>query len=405
MLEINNFRNSWKMLTEMEKRSATNDFYEFVSLYEQLEQQDLINPQKLLDVSREVTLEQLDIGLAINDPLTILIDKYLRLPNICDSSVPVGPDNEGDVVIFESGRLNPNLPASRKTYEEIGEILGIFSNEISKKVTGEGFPFVFDKAATLNRALINYMLNTHIKNGYKEIVVPTTVNEKSMFNTGAFPAYGKKSFHIEGTDLFLNPTIEVQQTNLLRNVHFISPTALPLRLVGYSRSFRIEDKPMTTYTTLHEFGKVEIFVATKHEKWKEEYNRALGSVEEMLGKLELPFRKVLLCSGSLGQGQALVHDYYVYAPGSDKWWEVASCAYNGDFSSRRMNATYFDKNNKVKYVDTLHITAVSIPRMVSAVLENFQQEDGSVSIPDALVGYMQGISQISPDNQMKLNFT
>lgn len=405
MLEIDNLRGSEGILTEMEKRSATNDYNEFISLYEQLEQQGVINPQKLLHVSREVTLDQLDRGLAIEDPLTILIDRYLRLPNICDPSVPIGPDNEGDVVLFESGYLNPNLPVSRKTYEEIGENLGIFSNEISKKVTGEGFPFVFDKAATLDRALINYMIDTHIKNGYKEIVAPTTVNERSMFNTGAFPAYGGKSFHIEDTDLFLNPTIEVQQTNLLRNVHFISPTSLPLRLVGYSRSFRIEDKPMTTYTTLHEFGKVEIFVATKHEEWKNEYDRALSSVEEMLGKLKLPFRKVLLCSGSLGQGQSLTHDYYVYAPGSNKWWEVASCAYNSDFSSRRMNATYFDQNHKVKYVDTLHITAVSIPRMLSAVLENYQLEDGRVNVPDALKSYMKGISQISPDNQMKLNFT
>ena len=166
MLNIDNLSVSDEILTEMEKRSATNDYSEFIALYESLEQKGEINPQKLLDISREVTLDQLDRGLAINDPLTILVDKYLRLPNICDPSVPKGLDNEDDVILFESGNVNPELPESPKTYQQVGESLGIFSNKISKKVAAEGFPFVFDKAATLDRALINYMLNTHIKNSY-----------------------------------------------------------------------------------------------------------------------------------------------------------------------------------------------------------------------------------------------
>jgi seryl-tRNA synthetase len=393
------------MDAEMNRRQAGEEYDTFIRLYQHLLDSGSVTPEMVTDLSREITVEQLDRGIQKQDPISILIDAYLRLPNVCDRSVPTGPDKDGDIVLFEKGSLRPLLPATPVPYTTLGDRLGIFSTAMGEKVTGPGFPFVIDKGAALDRALVNYMLDTHTGNGYREIVAPTPVNERSLFNTGAFPYFGHRSFHIEGTDLYLNPTIEVQQTNMLKNVHFVSPESLPIRLVGYSRSFRIEDKPMTTYTLLHEFGKVEIFVATAHESWQSEYERALASVEEMLGGLNVPFRKVLLCTGSMGQGQFLTHDYYVYAPGSDEWWEVASCAYNGDFSSRRMNATYFDGSGNTRYVDTLHITAVSIPRMLSAIMENYQLENGDIDIPDALTGYTRGIHRITPGNQMKLGFS
>jgi len=307
MLEIDTLQKRQVALPEMEKRFAGDLYREFTALYEELSEQGLVTPDKLIDISRQMTLEKLNQGLGDEDPLTKLANMYLLLPNNSHPSVPEGEDGEGDIIIDEFGGPILQPSANLKTYEEIGERYGFFSNSISKKVTAPGFPFVFGSAATLDRALQSFMINIHTKNGYTEIQPPTLVNERSMFNTGALPFYGDVSFFVEGIEgskLLLNPTIEVQETNILQGVHFSSPDQLPLRLVGYSRSFRIEDEttPMSTYTTLHEFGKVEIFVATPREKWKEEYERALSSVEEVLRTLGLPTRKVLLCAGSLGQG-------------------------------------------------------------------------------------------------------
>jgi len=404
MLEIETLEKRQAALPEMEKRFAGDLYRKFTSLFEELSQQGLLTSESLIDISRQMTLEKIDQGLKDENPFIQLANIYLLLPNISHPSVPSGKEGEGDIIVDEFGGPILQPSNSLKTYEEIGEEFGFFSNPISEKVAGPGYPFVFGKAAMLDRALRNFMLDIHTKNGYSEIVAPTLVNERSMFNTGALPFYGDVSFHIEDTDLFLNPTIEVQETNILQGVHFPTLNKLPLRLVGYSRSFRIEDKPMITYTLLHEFGKVEIFVATPREQWETEYERALNSVEEVLRGLQLPTRKVLLCAGSLGQGQLLTHDYFVHAPGSEEWWEVASCSYKGNFSSRRMNATYCDENGDTKYLDILNVTAVSIPRMLSAVLENCQQKNGNISVPHELRDYMQGITEISPENQMKMDF-
>ena len=160
---------------------------------------------------------------------------------------------------------------------------------------------------------------------------------------------------------------------------------------------------MTLYTRLHEFGKTEIFVATRDEVWRDEHNRALGSVEAVLQKLKLPYRKVLLCTGSMGLSYHLTYDYEVYAPGSEEWWEVASCSSHSDYSSRYMNTTYVDEAGKSAYVHTLHVTSVSLPRLTSAVLENYQLQDGNVGIPERLRSYMGGLEEITISNQPRID--
>ena len=156
---------------------------------------------------------------------------------------------------------------------------------------------------------------------------------------------------------------------------------------------------MTVYTRLHEFGKTEIFVASRNEDWRAEHQRALGSVEEVLKRLKLPYRKVLLCTGSMGLSYHLTYDFEVYAPGSDEWWEVASCSSHSDFSSRYMNATYQTPDGETHYVHTLHVTSVSLPRVLSAVLENYQQTNGDISVPETLRPYMAGLKEITPLTQ------
>lgn len=391
------------MRGEMSRRFAEDEYLGFIGLYESLVDSGSTDAQRLIDLARVVTLKQLTEGIQRGDQLLRLVDKYLRLPNIAAPEIPVGENNIGDTVVFTAEQLIDGLPEKPKTYVELGVDLGIFHPEKSLDVAAAGFPFVFGAGASLDRTLVNLMLDTHVGNGYREILAPTLVNEKSLFTTGAFPLYGDKSFHIEGTDLYLNPTIEVQQTNLLRDVNF--GTILeksPLCLVGYSRSFRIEDQPMTVYTRLHEFGKTEIFVATRNEDWRQEHQKALASVEEVLKKLKLPYRKVLLCTGSMGLSYHLTYDYEVFAPGSNEWWEVASCSSHSDYSSRYMNTTYQDADGRTVYAHTLHVTSVSLPRVLSAVLENYQQENGNIRVPEVLQPYMGNLRQITLSNQPKL---
>ncbi len=403
MLEIGLLQDKELMRYEMSRRFAHEDYLEFIGLYENLADSGSIDAQRLMDLARAATLKGLAEGTQRGDSLLSLIDKYLRLPNVAAPEVPTGENTKGDVVIFTAEDLSPDLPQKPRTYIDLGVDLSIFDPPKSTDVAAEGFPFLFGAGASLDRALMNLMLDTHVKNGYNEVLAPTVVNEKSLFTTGAFPLYGDRSFHIEGTDLYLNPTIEVQQTNLLRNVSFgTGLDGSPLRLVGYSRSFRIEEKPMTLYTRLHEFGKTEIFVATRNEGWRTEHQKALASVEEVLKKLELPYRKVLLCTGSMGLSYHLTYDFEVFAPGSNEWWEVASCSSHSDYSSRYMNATYQTPDGKTAYVHTLHVTSVSLPRVLSAVLENFQDNNGNVRVPAVLQSYMGNLKEITPSNQPRL---
>lgn len=403
MLNIDFLQDRDLMCPEMSRRFAETEYLEFIGLYEALADNGNIDPEGLMALARMATLETLNEGIRQADKKTELTDKYLRLPNIAAPEVPVGENSKGDVVVFTADRLSRELPKKPRTYIDLGIGLNIFDPTKSIDVAAKGFPFLFGAGASLDRSLMNLMLDTHIKNGYNEVLAPTLVNERSLFTTGAFPLYGDKSFHIEGTDLYLNPTIEVQQTNLLRDTSFgTNLERSPLRLVGYSRSFRIEDQPMTVYTRLHEFGKTEIFVAARNEDWRVEHQRALGSVEGVLKKLELPYRRVLLCTGSMGLSYHLTYDYEVFAPGSNEWWEVASCSSHSDYSSRYMNATYQDTEGRTAYVHTLHVTSVSLPRVLSAVLENYQRDDGNIRVPDVLQPYMGNLREITPSNQPAL---
>ncbi|MBI2599675.1 hypothetical protein HYW43_02015 [Candidatus Daviesbacteria bacterium] len=384
MLSIEALKDRDYAVEQMTRRFALQQYRAFIDGFEALEQKGKFGTTEFEELARNATLESLDQGIASNDPVTVLVDRYLRLPNFSHPSVPMGEDRLGDVEAYRFEVAKPTLPLNPRRYDELGTSLGIFNDRLGTQIAAPGFPVLLDRGATLDRALVNYMLDSHLARGYREFMAPTVANERSFFNT-------------------LNPTIEVQEANLFRNVR-LNESDLPIRLVGYSRSFRIEDKKMTTYTTLHEFGKVEICVAASQTQWEEEYNSALDSVKNMLRGLEIPYKQVLLCTGSMGQGYYLTNDFYMYAPGSDEWWEIASCASNGDFSSRRLNAMYRDYRGQDDYLHTLHMTSVSIPRVLSAILENNQRKDGSIEVPEVLRKYTGGLEVISAVNQLNLNF-
>lgn len=392
-------RDTEHIAAEMRKRGAAALYAEFLDLHRVVEQRGGVNANAVLQLARSVTLSELREGIATGDPLVMMIDKYLRLPNFTDASVPECRDGSGDRIVRDAGKSSRSLPKVPKTYDVLGKELGIFQPEAANKVADDGYPVLFGMGASLDRALSNFMLDVHKRNGYAEILAPTVINERSMFTTGAFPQFGDVSFRIEGSDLYLNPTIELQTTNLLRDAHFDGPNGLPFRVVGYSRSFRLEDRPSTLYTLLREFGKIEMFTACRQEDWRAEFEHALDSAEEVLRLLELPYRKVLLCTTNMGIGYYLAYDFYVFAPGSGSWWEVASCSANTDYAARAMNATYRDETGRVRYVYTSHVTGFALPRLVSAIIENYQLDDDTIAIPAALQPYLGEVQQISVKTQ------
>lgn len=394
---ITELKNRSHISNEMKIRGAENVYSEFIKTYDELKKERKVSDPMITKLARTATLASINKGLGNKDKIVFLIDKYLRLPNLRDKSMPVGEDKIGDKIIYERGLDTRNHRMLRK-YDELGEKLGIFIPEVNKKISDDGFPFLFGAGPLLERAIINFMLDTHKEHGYNEISVPTPVNERSMFSTGSFPTHVNNVYHLENTNLYLNPTIEMQETNLIRGVAFKHILNKPLRLVGFARSFRVEkEKTMTSYKTLHEFGKVELFVACKKEDWKKEYERTIREVELILDSLELPYRRVLLCTGSVGVSSHLINDYEVFAPGSNEWWEVTSVTSHSDFPSRRMNSTYINNLGNEDFVHTLHVPALSIPRVLSSILENHQTKSGEVNLPRCLRKYMGGLKKISTD--------
>jgi seryl-tRNA synthetase len=228
------------------------------------------------------------------------------------------------------------------------------------------------------------MLDYHVQNGYREVSVPTLVNEGALFGTGAFPKRQPDCFKVEGTNLYLNPTAEIQVTNLFRNTT-ISSSDLndPIKLVAYSRSFRQErGKSPNTYTQLYEFGKVELFRLCDPSDWTTSRDEIFDELETLLDKLGLSWRRVLLCDGELGVASNITYDYEVFAPGSKEWWEVSSVSCLTDFQTRRMNTVV----EGIGHPYSVHASGLSIPRVLSAILEtHYDEHKGELCLPECLI--------------------
>lgn len=395
--------NTDRIQAQMRARGAEHVFKEFIQLYNELEKTGTVDPIKLTNMARDINLEKIGQGISAGNKLSLLINYYISLPNIIDESVPIGRSDRYDQILFQSIDTHM-LPKKPLDYLEISRRYGILNSELSEKVSSKGFPFLFNVGPELEDALISYMKDIHRKNGFQTVSVPTIINEKSMFGTGAFPVRKEDVYHIEGTSLYLNPTAEMQLTNLVRGICFPKNYKFPIKIQAYARSFRQElGKEMTPFTTLHEFGKVELFVLTPKQTQREEYELLLNEVEHVLRGLELLYRKKLLCSGNMGVAAYKTIDFDVYAPGSRTWLEVSSCSMLSDFQTRRMNITHINPDSKEReYLTTLHASGTSIPRVLVGILENNQMKDGSIRIPDALRSYVGGKELIKPENEVLL---
>ena len=324
------------------------------------------------------------------------------IPNIPYSDVPIGKDENSNIEISKSGTI-PNFTFKPKSHYELGENLEMLDFDLATKTTGSRFVFVKDKLALLERALSNFMLDTHVNiNGYKEISPPLIATDSAMFGTGQLPKFDNDQFELKLDDSsdrkFLIPTAEVILTNIVKD-QIIDKKNLPMRMVASTPCFRKEagsyGKDTKGMIRQHQFYKVEMVSIVEKDKCLPELDRMTNCATKILDLLNLPYRKIVLCTGDMGFSAEKTFDIEVWLPSENKYREISSCSSCGSFQARRMKARYKDDNKETLLVGTLNGSGLAVGRTLVAILENYQQEDGSILVPDALKSYMNNIEKIN----------
>src|SRR5262245_28078260 len=330
-----------------------------------------------------------------------LNDLALRIPNLPHATVPVGSASEQNVEVRRWGQP-PSLSGTPKTHWDLGEGLGILDFDRAAKVCGARFAVLTGAGARLERALINFMLDLHTsEHGYREVLPPFMVNRSSMTATGQLPKFEEDLFCLRDEDYFLIPTAEVPVTNLHRN-ETLNESALPIRYTAYTPCFRPEagsyGKDTKGLIRLHQFNKVELVAFATPEQSYDELERLTSHAEAILQGLGLHYRVVTLCAGDMGFSAAKTYDIEVWVPSQNHYREISSCSNFEGFQARRANIRYKDtggkKGQKTEFVHTLNGSGLAVGRTLMAILENYQQPDGSVTIPEGLRQYMGGMERI-----------
>jgi seryl-tRNA synthetase len=349
---------------------------------------------------REVSTRIKELEKKLSENQAIIENIILGLPNIPHPTVPVGADESANPLIRTVGAL-PAFEFDPQPHWEIGNRLKIFDFERAAKITGARFPLYFGAGARLERALINFMLDTHInEHGYKEVLPPFIVNRQTMTHTGQLPKFEEDLFKLAGWEYYLIPTAEVPVTNIHQG-EILEEECLPIYYTAYTPCFRSEagsyGKDTRGLIRQHQFNKVELVKFCRPETSYDELESLLGNAEAILKKLELPYRVVALCTGDLGFSAAKTYDIEVWMPSQALYREISSCSNFEDFQARRANIRFKRKGQKgTQLVHTLNGSGLAVGRTVAAILENFQQTDGSVAIPAKLQPYMGGMEKISP---------
>ena len=318
----------------------------------------------------------------------------LTIPNIPCDAVPDGDTDEDNIEIRKFGEPK-NFPFEAKAHWDLGKDLGIIDADTAAKITGTRFTVYKDLGARLERAVINYYLDTHTeKHGYTEIFPPFMVHRNSMIGTGQLPKFEEDAFKVAGTEYFLVPTAEVPVTNMYRE-QILDGSQLPIKHVAYTACFRAEagsaGRDTRGLIRQHQFNKVELVKFTKPEQSYEELEKLTNDAERVLQGLGLPYRVVQICIGDLGFTAAKKYDIEVWMPSYNRYVEISSCSNFEDFQARRANIKYKDgQGSKAQFVHTLNGSGVAVGRTVAAIIENYQNEDGSITVPEVLVPYMGG---------------
>ena len=323
------------------------------------------------------------------------LELILKIPNIPNEAVPYGKDDTENVELRRWGEPR-KFDFEPKAHWDIGQDLNILDPERAGKVTGARFHFYKDLGARLERAIMNYFLDTHTSNGYTEIFPPFMANKASMTGTGQLPKFAEDMYKLEGEDLYLIPTAEVPVTNFHRG-EVLDRSTLPIKYCAYSACFRAEagsaGRDTRGLIRQHQFNKVELVKFADPEKSYEELEELTGEAEKVLQGLGLPYRVVVLTTGDLTFSSAKTYDIEVWMPSYGRYVEISSCSNFEDFQARRANIKCKDKDGKAVFAHTLNGSGVAIGRTTAAILENYQNEDGSVTIPEALRRYM-GMDEI-----------
>lgn len=358
------------------------------------------NADELIAEMREVgeRIKQLDEEVRLLEAEMDLL--LLSVPNVPHASVPVGASEEDNVELRKVGAPR-EFGFEPKPHWEIAEALGILDFERAAKVTGSRFVFYRGLGARLERALINFMMDLHAdEHGYEEVLPPYIVNRNSLIGTSQLPKFEEDLFKIEGMEYFLIPTAEVPVTNLHRE-EILSAEDLPKRFVAFSGCFRSEagaaGRDTRGLIRQHQFNKVELVQLTAPEQSYEVLEQLTGHAEKVLQLLGLPYRVMLLCTGDMGFGSAKTYDLEVWLPSAGTYREISSCTNFEDFQARRAGIRFRpEAGAKPEFVHTLNGSGLAVGRTVAAIIENYQQADGSVVVPKALRPYMGGIEVIGP---------
>jgi len=417
MHNIKEIRNDIESFTKsIKKRYIDLDIEEIISLDENnrkyIQKKESLEKEKkdiskskdksLFEKSKKISIEIEKIS-KLQSLAKIKLDNILSsIPNIPHNDVPIGKDENSNVEISKSGEIT-EFNFNPKSHYKLGEDLDMLDFDLATKTTGSRFVFVKDKLALLERALSNFMLDTHIiNNGYKEVSPPLIATADTMFGTGQLPKFENDQFELKLEDSperkFLIPTAEVILTNTVKN-QIIERKNLPMRLVASTPCFRKEagsyGKDTKGMIRQHQFYKVEMVSIVEQDQCLNELERMTDCATKILDLLKLPYRKIILCSGDMGFSAEKTFDIEVWLPSESKYREISSCSSCSSFQARRMKARYKNENRETVFVGTLNGSGLAIGRTLIAIMENYQQSDGSIIVPDILRPYMNNIKKIN----------
>jgi seryl-tRNA synthetase len=384
------------------RRNIISEVEKLKAMRNSVSEQIAVKKRNKQDASEDIArMKEVGEQIALQDNQLRLIEEQLEqslkwVPNIPHPSVPLGKDENSNVTVKEWGKI-PQFGFAPKTHWELGEKLDILDLPAGAKVAGSGFFALKGRGARLQRALVNFMLDTHTKDGFTEIHVPYLANIDSMTGTGQLPKLAEDMYKLQDENLYLIPTAEVPVTNLCRGEIF-PEERLPIYYVAHTPCFRREagaaGKDTRGMIRVHQFDKVELVKIVHPDKSYEEHETLLQQAEKIIQALNIPYRVRLLAAGDLSFAGAKCYDIEIWAAGLGKFLEVSSVSNFESFQARRMNARFRDKDKKVHFVHTLNGSGVALPRLIIAVLENNQTEYGTIIIPDAVRPYMGGMAEI-----------
>ncbi|BAK93518.1 MAG: serine--tRNA ligase [Tetragenococcus halophilus] len=376
-----------------EKKKTRNTLSEKVANLKKNNQDAKENIEKNKKLNIEITTIEQKLD-QVNEQLNEIL---VRLPNLPHDSVPFGED-EGENVEIRRWEEHPVFNFEPLNHWEIGEKLDILDFERASKVTGSRFVYYKNWGARLERAVYNFMLDVHVnEDSYEEMITPYIVNSKSMFGTGQFPKFKEDVFQLKDSNYTLIPTAEVTLTNYYSN-EILNENDLPIYMTALSPCFRSEagsaGRDTRGLIRMHQFHKVEMVKYATEDTSYEELEKLTRNGEDILKKLDLPYRTITLCTGDMGFSAAKTYDIEVWMPAQKTYREISSCSNCTDFQARRAKIRYRNKNGKIKFAHTLNGSGLAVGRTVAAILENYQNEDGSVTIPEVLRPYMNGAAVI-----------